>query len=791
MSDRILLTDGEQRSVVAAVRGLARAGYEVGVAAARTGVASHWSRSCSARYRLPDPWNDPAVFSLALSHLLRDGGFDALLPGTDASLLAISAYRAHLEPHVALGLPSHEAVMRSLDKVALAEEAEAAGIPCPPSTVCAERDEVVAAAREFGFPVVLKPVTSLVRADRVAWRQPGVVIDDEPHLHARLHDFGLPLIVQLCEATNGVVSVAGVMSGDGLVAVACARYVRTWPASSGSASLSVSVEPPTGLVRRVEQLVTGIGWQGIFELELLDVGGGTLRSIDLNPRVYGSLALAIDGGANLPALWCDLVLGRSVAGATALAGRRYRWEEGEIRNTLRHLRRRELAEAVEVMRPRSHVTHAYFRLRDPGPLAAWASRLPARAVADSLGAGSHAHDPAARAHPVGASTFERRLPGGRAEVITDLDRLGDLVPDWGRLAEGLGNAFVSPEWFFAWLRHYGEVARPFVSVLRDEDGSLHSLLPFVLSRDRRHATVSFAGANLGDFFEPVAPPGEAELAAAGAAFALSRLRREWSAVVLHNVDADARWAAALRSAGGNGLVEATHPPEVLPYAALDGMSWDAYLATRSRNLRGQVNRKLRRLGDEHNVSFRLADDSSRIERDMAAFFAFHDRRWDGRGGSSMASGRARAFHVEFAAGALEAGRLRLWFLDVDDAPVAAWYGWSYGGRYAYYLAGFDPAWSRFSVGLLLLAHTIRAAADEGAFEYDLLRGDEDYKDRFATGRRYAVTRIATPPLHPVRLAALAEIALRDAGRRLPQGLRDRVRDASSVILDTLPGARER
>ena len=293
MSHRVLLTDGEQRSVLGAARGLDEAGYEVAVAASRKPVAAHWSRSCSARFILPDPWYDPAVFALSLSHLLRSHEFSLLLPGTDASLLAISAYRAHLEPYVALGLPSHEAVVRSLDKVALIEEARAVGLDCPPSVVCLERDEVLPVAREFGFPVVLKPVTSLVRADKFAWRQPGAILNDEAHLHARLHDFGLPLIVQRCEPTTEVVSVAGVMAGGRLAAVACARYARTWPAASGSASLSLSIDPPEQLVRQVEQLVAGIGWEGIFELELLDLGDGTLSAIDLNPRLYGSLALAI------------------------------------------------------------------------------------------------------------------------------------------------------------------------------------------------------------------------------------------------------------------------------------------------------------------------------------------------------------------------------------------------------------------------------------------------------------------------------------------------------------------
>ena len=792
VTDRILLTDGEQRSVLAAARGLARAGYEVGVAAARTAVAAQWSRSCSVRLRLPDPWDDPSVYVLSLAHALQAERFSVLVPGTDASLLAISAHRAQLEQHVVLGLPSHEAVVRSLDKVALIEEADAVGLPCPPSTICLELGEVLDAARSFGFPVVLKPVTSLVRADGTAWRQPGAIINDVAHLLDRQHDFGLPLIVQHCESASGVVSVAGVIAEGRLAAVACSRYARTWPAASGSASLSVSIDPPPTLVGRVERLVAGIGWEGIFELELLDLGDGTLSTIDLNPRVYGSLALAIESGANLPAIWCDLVLGRHPAYAEARAGYRYRWEEGEIRNALRHLRRRELLRAADVIRPLPHVTHAHFRPTDPGPLAAWASRLPARAIGNSrFGRGSHVHDPDLAAQPVNERPLESRLPAGRAEVLTGADELAEIVPAWSRLAQGLANAFVSPEWFFAWLRHYGGTATPFVTVLREADGSVHSLVPFVLSRDRRLPTVAFAGANLGDYFEPVAPRGDARIAAAGAALALARRSSEWSAIVLHNVDAEGHWASVLRQAGGKALVEATHPPEVLPYVTLDGMSWESYLATRSRNLRGQVNRKLRRLGDEHEVAFRLADDPARLEQDMATFFAFHDRRWEERGGSSMSSERARAFHVDYAATALRTGSLRLWFLDVDGVPVAAWYGWSYGGRYAYYLAGFDPAWSRFSVGLLLLAHTIRAAADEGAVEYDLLRGDEDYKDRFATGHRHAVTRIATPRLHPLRVAALLEIGLRETGRRLPQGVRDRVREGSSVVLDRLPGARER
>ena len=114
------------------------------------------------------------------------------------------------------------------------------------------------------------------------------------------------------------------------------------------------------------------------------------------------------------------------------------------------------------------------------------------------------------------------------------------------------------------------------------------------------------------------------------------------------------------------------------------------------------------------------------------------------------------FHADFTAAALERGWLRLWLMEVDGESVAAWYGWRLGERYSYYLAGFEPRWSDASVGLLLLAHTVHEAIGESASVYDLLLGDEAYKQRFATAARPVETVILTRSFHPVRLLVSAE-----------------------------------
>src|SRR5206468_2281345 len=86
----------------------------------------------------------------------------------------------------------------------------------------------------------------------------------------------------------------------------------------------------------------------------------------------------------------------------------------------------------------------------------------------------------------------------------------------------------------------------------------------------------------------------------------------------------------------------------------------------------------------------------------------------------------------FAHAALERGWLRLWVLEADGAPVAAWYGFRFAEVDWYYQSGRDPAWERQSVGFVLMAHTIQAAFDDGMLEYRLLRGGEGYKERFAS-----------------------------------------------------------
>ena len=365
----VVVTDADERAALGAARGLRRAGYRVCAVARGRPAATHWSRSCSERVRLPDPRKSVQGFVDGLDELLKDGRYDALIPGSDASLLAVSEHRERLERSTRLGLPSREAVRRSVDKRLLLEVADLAGLAGPHSKACTGLEEAEVAASELGYPVVLKPAQSFRPVNGGLKQQGVVVIADAETLESSVSTLTPPFIVQRFERA-GFLSCTGVFAEGQLLAATTSRVLRLWPPTAGMHTFSETISPPRGLTDRVRALLTAIGWQGIFQLQMLELPDGRLSVIDLNPRVFGSIALDDYAGANLAAVWCDWLLGRNPLPVVAEPKRRYRWEEGELCHFAWQLRHRRLRAAVTAILPHRRVTHSWFRVTDPGPVVA-------------------------------------------------------------------------------------------------------------------------------------------------------------------------------------------------------------------------------------------------------------------------------------------------------------------------------------------------------------------------------------------------------------------------------------
>jgi predicted ATP-grasp superfamily ATP-dependent carboligase len=368
-SGRVLVTEGEERAALAACRSLSNAGWEVALAAARRPAAGHWSNACAIRLHTGNPEQSPEGFVDELAAFAVDNACDVVLAGGERSLLLISAHRDCFDAEVRLGLPDCKSVERALDKVYLLQAACAAGLDPPPSHVCTGRTDIARAVDDLGLPVVIKPWRSVMPCEEGLRQYAISVVTTPAELEGPILERPVPCIVQRFDDAAERLSCAGLMTDDGLCGFVVVRFLRTWPPGAGAVSFGETVAVPAQLPERVESLLDGVGWRGIFELELLGIGRKRLAAIDLNPRVFGWLALAVASGVDLPRLWIESLSGRRPRARTARLGVRYRWEDAELGHVARQLRRGNLRAAAAVARPHRAVVHAHFRLQDPGPLA--------------------------------------------------------------------------------------------------------------------------------------------------------------------------------------------------------------------------------------------------------------------------------------------------------------------------------------------------------------------------------------------------------------------------------------
>lgn len=353
------------------------------------------------------------------------------------------------------------------------------------------------------------------------------------------------------------------------------------------------------------------------------------------------------------------------------------------------------------------------------------------------------------------------------------DDLQDLEPSWRELAERRGNAFLTPEWFRSWSRHYGGEATTLVAGVRHPDGSLRGLLPLSLQPGRT-GVAQFAGSNLGDFFLPVCEAGDEEEVAAAAGKALAATELKWGILAFRNVDCERPWVKSLADATGARLKIRERIAGELPWIRLSQHAhWEGYLESRSSNMRQQIRRLRRRAARNHSLRIRSSEDPAQLQSDMRTLFELHDRRFGAY--SSLRSETARSFHADFAVAAQERGWLRLWFLELDGQAAAAWYGWRLGDRYSYYNGGFDPNWNDVRPGFILMSAVIEAAFAEGAEQFDFLLGSERYKARFADDSRQVSEVILSRAFpHPASALSWAELGARRVGRSLPASAQRRL-----------------
>lgn len=330
---QVLITDARELAALGAARSLGRAGHRVvlvdvedpaGIAARidrdSLFAASRGSRYVRAVRIAPDPWKAQGAYRRWLADEVRRGGHDAVLPISEASAVAAAALRPAL-PQVRWLLPGDEALRCALSKHSATRAAQAAGLLTPRTAFLdfggGDIDRDISGLR---YPLIVKTDNQELPDGR--YRKGSAARADHPDETAALiaegRARGARLIVQELVPGRGA-GVFLLRHGGRTLLRFAHRRLHEVPYTGGYSSLRESCHDDP-LVAQAEALLASIGYEGVAMVEFRRTEDGLAYFMEINGRLWGSLALALHAGVDFPLGLLDCMAGDPSAGPDPASG---------------------------------------------------------------------------------------------------------------------------------------------------------------------------------------------------------------------------------------------------------------------------------------------------------------------------------------------------------------------------------------------------------------------------------------------------------------------------------------
>lgn len=316
------------------------------------------------------------------------------------------------------------------------------------------------------------------------------------------------------------------------------------------------------------------------------------------------------------------------------------------------------------------------------------------------------------------------------------------APTWNSLVEQsiADTPFSRYEYLSEWWKTLGggewEQAT-LVLVSAAENDQFVGIAPlFITEYDGQQALMLIGSIEISDYLDLIVRPDDLPRFLSGLLdFLVASPAGNWSAIDWYNLPDSSPTLAALKAEserrGWTYHEEIYHPTPRIP---LNG-SFDEYLSRLDKKQRHEIRRKMRRAAESGRVRFYVVDKEADIRTELDAFFhlMIQDPNKAMFLRDAMRDQMSSTIHT-----AHEQGYLWLGFLEVDRVKVAASLNFDYKNKLWGYNSGVSRTHMELSPGWVLLAHTIQWCCENRRYEFDFMRGDEEYKYRFGGVNKYVM-----------------------------------------------------
>jgi len=180
--------------------------------------------------------------------------------------------------------------------------------------------------------------------------------------------------------------------------------------------------------------------------------------------------------------------------------------------------------------------------------------------------------------------------------------------------------------------------------------------------------------------------------------------------------------------------------------------WDVYWKKLSKNLRHNIERRLRRAQELHQVDFKYIHGNQLTWDHFETIFEVSRK---GNFPGKYKSSRDQGFHRELLNQMKDHNWIEMAFLYLDGQAIAFEYGFNLNGRFEDWRTGFDLSHAELAGGTLLVHFLLQHLCSHGYSELDFLRGEYDFKEKWLPkGREFTELRIVQPHRLSARLALI-------------------------------------
>ena len=330
-----------------------------------------------------------------------------------------------------------------------------------------------------------------------------------------------------------------------------------------------------------------------------------------------------------------------------------------------------------------------------------------------------------------------------------------IATEWNALlAESITNApFLRYEYMQQWWKtrgggewHAAGQQASLALVTAREEGRLVGIAPLfrAINRAGETALLLLGSIEISDQLDLIVRPGDlSNFLSALLDHLEAGYPETWSVLDWYNLTDSSPTLAALKAeAARRGWSYHDEVYEPAPYIPLPG-DYETYLAGIDKKQRHEIRRKVRRAEESgRGVRWYIVEDESLLDAEMDGFLgmmALDPNKCDFLipPMSEQMKGMAHA--------ALREGWLQLALLEVDGEKACGYLNFDYDGRIWVYNSGLDRRFMDLSPGWVLLAYLLQWATEHGRTEFDLLRGNQDYKYKFGGRDRFAMRALVRKP----------------------------------------------